>query len=93
MTIASHELALNEINEGKRYRRRCAAARHPASQQAATFADIARQAARDYERQFGAPDDFGRVFTAEDILLAAAELSDYYTRHNAENDAMEKATS
>lgn len=82
MSIASHELALYEINTGKRYQRRCNTARYSASIAASCWVDIARQAARDYERDFGAPGD--EIFTASDLLECALELAAYYAEHVAE---------
>jgi hypothetical protein len=82
MTIASHELALCEINNGKRYDRRCAAIRHSPAIRAADFHEFAQSAARDYVREFGNPGDV--IFTAEDILLCAVELEAYYRDHVAE---------
>lgn len=91
MTTASHELALWVINTGEGYGDRCAAARqvtHP-SYKAYRFKRFASDGASAYEREFGTPGE--HVFTAEDILLAAAELAEYYARHVAEADAADKA--
>jgi hypothetical protein len=86
MTIASHELALVEINNGKRYDERCNAARSHAKRAASSFVEFARLAAREYEKEFGSRD--ASIFTAEDILLCAIELEAYYRQHVAEIDAL-----
>ena len=90
MTIASHELALYEINTGKRYDRRCRIARYPAHSAASCWLDIAKQAARDYERDFGTPGE--GIFTCADLLECALELAAYYAEHMAERDEMREAT-
>lgn len=89
MTTASHELALWVINTGKGYDRRCHAARQANPTYAAhLFANFAMDGARLYEKEFGTPGE--RIFAAEDMLLAAAELAEYYARHVAETDALAK---
>ena len=77
------ELALCEINNGARYAQRREIARMPARNAAVNMARVACMAAREYERDFAAD-----PFTAEEILLCAAELAEYYARHNAESDAL-----
>jgi hypothetical protein len=84
MTIASHELALYEINTGKRYDRRCSAARMHWRLGPAEFTAIAKEAAREYIIEFCDPDSRETVFTTEDVLACAAELAEYYARHVAE---------
>lgn len=91
MTIASHELALCIIHTGEGYRERCDAARTAARSPtlgSLRFGGIARDGARKYEKEFGTPGD--TIFTAEDILAAAAELAEYYAQHVAETDAPPK---
>lgn len=90
MTTESHELALTEINNGDRYDIQCSAARMSPSAAAGTFHSIASAAAREYEHEFP-PSEGGRLLTAEDILLAAAELAEYYANHIRETDALESA--
>ncbi len=88
MTTASHELAITIINEGKNYDDRLKVARYVRATFAATcWTRIAVDGARAYEREFGALDDYGKVFTTEDILLCAVELAEYYAQHIKESDA------
>lgn len=87
MTTASHELALCLINENTDrfpYQRRVDAARKNRVGQLNSFCLMADHFARHYEREYG---DGTELFTAEDILLAAAEVAEYYARHVAEMDA------
>jgi len=88
MTIGSHELALTIINDGEGYEKRCAIARHGRTSKSAGRAsftafrwyNVANEGAIKYERQFGTPTT-ASCFTAADILLAAAELAEYYDTH------------
>ena len=85
MTIGSHELALTVINDEEGYEKRCAIARHGRASKSAGRAsftafrwyNVANEGAIKYERRFGTPAT-ASCFTAADILLAAAELAEYY---------------
>jgi hypothetical protein len=86
MTIGSHELALTIINDGKGYEERCDIARGTSpSYKAYRWLRVAQAGAVAYQREFGSPGT--PCFTGEDILLAAAELFEYYAEHIAECDA------
>ena len=92
-TTESHELALCIINDGDgsqcgfSYNERCrfgerfTALTGVSCTNAGLSVDMAKRAARWYVREFGAPDDMGKIFTARDILLAALEVADYYAEH------------
>ena len=82
MTIASHELALYEINTGSRYNRRCRIIGYPPRHAAGCMLDIVNAAARDYQRDFGTPGT--AIFSATDLLECAVELLEYYAEHVAE---------
>ena len=92
MTTESHELALTIINDGEGYKKRCtiafdARARKSAGRASLTafrWYNVASEGAAEYERQFGTPTT-ASCFTAEDILLAAAELAEYYDNHIKES--------
>lgn len=83
-TGRSHELALVEINEGRRYRSHCSAAlfRDP-TVKAYQFAHFAIACAREQRMQFGRDPEF-REYTPAEILAAAIELCDYYEHHARE---------
>lgn len=96
MTTESHELALCIINDGdgsqcgySYMERTLAAARgtEHARVTAGQWVDMAKRMVRWYEREFGGPDDEGRIFSATDILLAAIEVAEYYQEHVKEIDA------
>lgn len=80
MTVNADSLFLVMQNEGSHYARRCAAARKSATIAAAEFASIACDAARKMRLQFG------EIYSAGDILRAAAMLADYHAEHAAELD-------
>ena len=90
-TVESHELALYIINSDTKalpYAERVNLARmsekwrdRVPAHTTLQWAGIAKRAATRYEREFGARDDVGKIFSAQDVLLAAAEVADYYERH------------
>lgn len=90
-THASHKLAEAVINDGSgdhgtSYPQRLKIAREPQERvKAYLWYQCARRGANGLERRFG------DEFNACDILLAAAELCDYYEHHVAEVDAYDTA--
>ena len=92
MTTESHELALCIINDGdgsfcnRSYNERLKCARkHDTPALARQWLYMATGAAKEYKNQFGAPGD--HIFTAEDTLLTALEVREYYLDHVQEIDA------
>lgn len=77
------DLVLTVINTGDGYDERCFAARQSPDFAARSFAVFARGAATRYGR------DNGYKFSAQEILLVAAELAFYYVRHVAEIDRIQ----
>ncbi len=93
MTIASNDLALTIINDGKGYDDRCRTARlaaYPdsrASNSARRWLDITITGACAYDKQFRSPGESS--FSVEDLLLAAVELAEYYAQHITETPRKE----
>lgn len=88
MSAESHELALTAINEGSDYQKRLEIARRDQTIQTVLWAGYATHAARGYMKDHGTPGDaISSVFSTVDMLLAAAELAEYYEQHIQEVDA------
>lgn len=92
-TPASRHLALCIINDGNggygtTYRHRCDITRAKSTPGilAERWARTAATGARALERLFP-PAEGGQSYSAADILLAAAELCDYYAQHVKEIDS------
>ncbi|KKM74801.1 hypothetical protein LCGC14_1396640 [marine sediment metagenome] len=95
MTHRSHELALCIINDsgdgpgpryGTSYRTRAGMGR---KSDPGPWLTVALVGAEAYNRKYGTPGDhYSSMFPASDLLLAAAELAEYYTNHAAECDAL-----
>ena len=78
----ANNLFLSEINEGKRYGRKCAAARlRRPDMRSNIFADCARAQAEEQRWAHRS------VFTVRQILEAAIALEEYYAEHIREIDA------